>query len=72
MGHRQISTISASTFRTHFYSLLRSIGSEGVVITKRGRPVARLLPLSRSSAHLIGALKGKLRVKGNVFSTGRW
>jgi antitoxin (DNA-binding transcriptional repressor) of toxin-antitoxin stability system len=46
---------------------------DGIVITKRGRPVAKLLPIRTTSAELIGGLKGKVRVKGDTLSTGlRW
>jgi hypothetical protein len=33
------------------------------------RLVAKVIPIESSCAHLIGALKGKLRIKGDVFST---
>ena len=52
--------------------MLDDAGPEGVLITKRGRGIARL---TRTSGHLIGSLKGKLIVdpNDNLFSTGiRW
>jgi antitoxin (DNA-binding transcriptional repressor) of toxin-antitoxin stability system len=53
--------------------LLDRVGPEGIVITKRGKPVAKLIPIQTESANLIGAFKGKLKVKGNILSTGlRW
>ena len=43
------------------------------MITKRGKPVARLVPIKRSGKDLIGCMKGRLHVKGNIFGTGiRW
>ena len=43
------------------------------VITKRGKPVAKLIPLESDNARLIGSMKGKLLVRGKIFSTGiRW
>ena len=43
------------------------------MITKRGKPVAKLIPFATDSARLIGSLKSKLRIKGNILSTGsRW
>jgi antitoxin (DNA-binding transcriptional repressor) of toxin-antitoxin stability system len=43
------------------------------VITKHGKPVAKLIPIQEQSAHLIGSMKGKIKIKGDVFSTGvRW
>lgn len=40
------------------------------MITKRGKPVARVIPVSTDCASLIGSLKGKLKIKGDIFSTG--
>jgi len=42
---------------------------EGIVITKYGKPVARLVPASSSCADLIGSMKNKIRVHGKIFST---
>ena len=51
----------------------RPLGEEGIIITKRGKPVAKLIPIQTESAELIGKLKGRLKVKGNIFSTGlKW
>jgi antitoxin (DNA-binding transcriptional repressor) of toxin-antitoxin stability system len=53
--------------------LLDRVGAEGIIITKRGKPVAKLIPIRAESASLIGLLKGRLRVKGDILSTGlRW
>jgi antitoxin (DNA-binding transcriptional repressor) of toxin-antitoxin stability system len=46
------------------------VDEEGIVITKRGKPVAKLIPIRAESAGLIGALKGKIRIKGDIMSTG--
>jgi len=68
--------ISASEFKAKCLALLDDVGDEGIVITKRGKPVAKLVPIKPpTSAHLIGALKGELRVDpdDDLFSTGiRW
>lgn len=65
--------IPAAKFKEQCLSLLDTVDPEGIVITKRGKPVARLLPMERAGKPLIGRLKGKIRVKGDLFSTGvRW
>jgi prevent-host-death family protein len=70
MAMRQI---AAAKFKEQCLSLLDRVGPEGIVITKRGKPVAKLIPIQTESANLIGAFKGKLKVKGNILSTGlRW
>ena len=68
-----MSSISASKFKEQCLSLLDSVDDQGIVITKHGKPVAKLVRIEASSANMIGALKGKLKIKGDVFSTGqRW
>jgi prevent-host-death family protein len=63
-------TISAAKFREQCLALLDEVGPDGIVITKRGKPVAKLIPLPSDSASLIGSLKDKLEIKGEIFSTG--
>ena len=65
--------LNASKFKEQCLSLLDNLGSEGILITKRGKPVARLVPASSDCAELIGSMKGKLKIRGNILSTGaRW
>ena len=65
--------INASRFKQECLSILDTLQPEGVVITKRGKPVARVLPFRSDCASLIGSLKGKIKIKGNIMSTGlRW
>ncbi|MGH9368193.1 MAG: type II toxin-antitoxin system Phd/YefM family antitoxin [Thermoanaerobaculia bacterium] len=65
--------IPAAKFKEQCLSLLDRVGEDGIVITKRGKPVAKLIPIRIESAELIGRLKGRLKVKGDVFSTGlKW
>jgi prevent-host-death family protein len=65
--------IAAAKFKEQCLALLDEVDPDGIVITKRGRPVAKLIPLTADSASLIGSLRGKLKIKGDVMSTGgRW
>lgn len=64
--------ITATEFKAKCLKILDEIESPGIVITKRGQPVARLTPLHVvDNSKLIGLMKGKVVVKGNIFSTGR-
>jgi prevent-host-death family protein len=66
-------TISAAKFKEQCLALLDAPGPDGIVITKRGKPVARLVPIAASPKDLLGALKGKLHIRGNIESTGvKW
>jgi prevent-host-death family protein len=65
--------MNASKFKEQCLSLLDNLDSEGIVITKRGKPVARVVPVSTDCAGLIGSMKGRIKVKGDIMSTGiRW
>jgi len=65
--------MSASQFKEQCLSILDHLDSDGLVITKHGKPVARLIPAQSDCKGLIGSLKGKIRVKGDTMSTGvKW
>ena len=65
--------ITAAKFKEQCLSILDEVDEEGIVITKRGKPVAKLIPIRAGSASLIGSLKGKVKIKGNILSTGiKW
>jgi antitoxin (DNA-binding transcriptional repressor) of toxin-antitoxin stability system len=65
--------VAAAKFKEQCLSILDHLDPEGIVITKHGKPVARLLPAERASANLIGALRGRIRVKGDILSTNvKW
>ncbi len=62
-------TIKAADFKARCLALLDDLDPEGLVITKRGRPVARVLPFRGHPNSLIGALRGRLTVHGEIMST---
>jgi prevent-host-death family protein len=63
-------TIAAAKFKEQCLAILDRVGPEGIVITKHGKPVAKLIPLGLDSKGLIGALEGKLVIRGQLLSTG--
>ena len=62
--------LNASKFKEQCLSLLDNLDPEGIVITKRGKPIARVVPISSDCAALIGSMKGRIRIKGDILSTG--
>ena len=70
----RLKALSASEFKAKCLKILDELNPQGIVITKRGRPIARLTPLTTiDNAKLIGSMKGSVIVKGNIFSTGvKW
>lgn len=63
-------TVGAARFKEQCLSLMDHLDPEGIIITKHGEPVAKLIPISSESRELIGALAGKLVIKGDILSTG--
>ena len=57
-------TIDATRFRVECLALLDDLDEDGIVIAKRGKPVARGQP------DPIGSLRHKVEVRGDIFSTG--
>ena len=66
-------TIGAAQFKQECLAILDRLGPEGIVITKHGKPVAKLVPVETESSSLIGSLAGKIRIHGDLLSAGlRW
>ena len=61
-------TVGAAKFKQQCLSLLDHLDPEGLVVTKHGKPVARVVPYGY--APLIGSLKDKIVVHGDLMSTG--
>ena len=66
-------SVPAARFKEQCLSLLDQVGPDGIVITKHGKPVAKVVPIHTDTAKLIGSFKGKIKIKGNILSTGvKW
>lgn len=65
--------IGAAKFKEQCLALLDRLDADGLVVTKHGKPVARVLPYERRFAPLIGSLRDKVRVRGDLLTAGiRW
>ena len=65
--------VSAGKFKEQCLALLNHVGPEGIVITKHGKPVAKVVPIHTDTVKLIGSFKGKIKIKSNILSTGvKW
>jgi len=60
----------AAKFKEQCLAILDDVDEEGIVITKRGKPVAKLIPIRAESSELIGKLKGRVTIVGDILSTG--
>ena len=66
-------TIGAAKFKEQCLALLDALEPDGLIVTKHGKPVARVVPYEQESADLIGSLRDKVRVRGDILTTGlRW
>ena len=62
--------IGAAKFKEQCLSLLDQLDANGLVVTKHGKPVARVIPYDTQGVDLIGSLHHKVNIKGDVLSTG--
>ncbi len=62
--------IAAGVFKTHCLAIMDEVQAkrETVVITKRGKPVAKLVPADTEKDGIYGYLKGKVRIVGDIIS----
>ena len=68
--------MNVSQFRAEALQVLENVPREGLLITKRGKPLAKIVPADQDvvdNTKHFGILKGKMKIKGNIFSTGiKW
>ena len=65
--------VSAAKFKEQCLALLDRVYPDGILITKHGKPVAKLVPVHTDDAKLIGSFKGKIKIKGNILTAGvKW
>jgi len=64
-------TMGAAKFKAQCLALFDKLSPEGIVITKHGKPVARVLPYPQQPEAMIGALRDKIIVRGDILSTGK-
>jgi prevent-host-death family protein len=62
--------IAAGEFKARCLTLMEDVRStrEPLIITKRGKPVAKLVPADDKEPEFIGRLKGVFRVVGDIES----
>jgi len=63
-------TMPAGKFKVHCLAVMDEVQSkrESVIITKRGKPVAKLVPIGKEKDEIFGFLKGKGKILGDVVS----
>ena len=65
-------TIPAGAFKARCLAIMDEVQAkrQAVVITKRGKPVAKLVPVEQEKDEIFGFMKGKgkIEIKGDIIS----
>lgn len=63
-------SVSTSELKTHCAAVIAEVahGRTRVTITKRGRPVARIVPIEDEVVSLFGIAKGIVTIRGDIVS----
>lgn len=61
-------TISATEFKAKCLDVLDRVAEtrQGVIVTKRGKPVARVVPMVNRPERIVGAMKGEIEIRGDI------
>lgn len=69
-GHniKRTREIPAGEFKAKCLKLMDEVQQTGeeVIITKRGKPVAKLVPAAKEKPFLFGSMKGSVRITGDI------
>lgn len=64
-------TVELNEFNAHTLEILEHLTIPGVILTKEGRPIAKITPLPAiNNEPLIGSMKDEITIHGDLFSTG--
>jgi prevent-host-death family protein len=63
-----VKTMAAGSFKANCLAVMDEVKErrESVVITKRGKPVAKLVPVDAEADSIFNFMAGKVRIKGDV------
>jgi prevent-host-death family protein len=63
-------TMTAGAFKANCLAVMDEVQAkrETVVITKRGKPVAKLVPIGLDKDEIFGFLAGKAKITGDIVS----
>jgi prevent-host-death family protein len=71
-------TMPAGAFKTHCLAVIDEVHNrhEEVIITKHGKPMARLVPLDEKPESLLGSMRGQFEILGDlvepITEPGEW
>jgi prevent-host-death family protein len=64
----QARAVTASEFKARCLQLMEEVNDTGeeIVITKRGKPISRLVPYRKRPATLFGMFAGQIKILGDI------
>ena len=66
-------TISATEFKAKCLHIFDHLDNNGIIVEKRGIPVAKITPIRTNNSEWIGSMKGEIKILGDIMSTGiKW
>jgi prevent-host-death family protein len=62
--------IPAGTFKAHCLAVMKKVQATGepVIVTKRGRPVVKVVPAQAEKNDIFGFMTGKVKIVGDIES----
>jgi prevent-host-death family protein len=62
--------MAAGKFKVHCLAVMDEVAAkrEAIIITKRGKPVAKLVPVEKETDDIFGFFKGKIEINGDIVS----
>ena len=62
--------MAAGKFKTHCLAVMQDVQATGepVVVTKRGAPVVKIVPVASGEDELFGFMAGEFRITGDIES----
>jgi prevent-host-death family protein len=63
-----VKTMAAGSFKVHCLKVMDEVQAkrEAIVITKRGKPVVKLVPADAEKDDIFGLYKGKVKIHGDI------
>jgi len=63
-------SVDIADFKARCLDLLEHVPPEGLIVTRHGQPIARILRYLQTAAACIGSLQRSLTIADDLFSTG--
>jgi prevent-host-death family protein len=62
--------IPAGAFKARCLAVIKDVQATGepIIVTKRGKPIVKLVPAEKEAASLLGCMTGKVKIVGDIES----